>query len=236
MQRMKLNDFRPLFDKITDGKILIGIHNDHMIFAFYRNLTDGKVYAYNNILSSSYVDEEGTKFMETEWDIPTEEVRTDFVNYDMFLAWNRRNIIRFFEDYPGESEDKSNYRLISEELKNDGGKIVKFKNMSYNVMGLLIGATSTDEDYYYLYVDANYKIHSMTCVGGYTVLEDKEIPRNLRKFKDLSREDSKHIRNLLEIRLLRTAEVFLTPIYLKHFSEADLTLFNQYSLLYLKEN
>jgi len=51
---MKLNNFRPLFDKITDGKILIGIHENYMIFAFYRSFEDNKVYYYRNIFSSLF--------------------------------------------------------------------------------------------------------------------------------------------------------------------------------------
>ena len=69
MAKMKLNDFRPLFDKITNGKLLIGIHNDTMIFAFYRSFNDNKIYFYRHIFSSYWVDEEDVTFMDSEWGV-----------------------------------------------------------------------------------------------------------------------------------------------------------------------
>ena len=66
MAKMKLNDYRDRFDEIRDGKVLIGIHDNYMIFAFYRSFKDNKVYFYRNIFSSHWVDED-TPFMGTEW-------------------------------------------------------------------------------------------------------------------------------------------------------------------------
>lgn len=235
---MKLNDFRPLFDKIVDGKILIGIHENYMIFAFYRSFKDNKVYYYRNIFSSYWVDED-TPFMDSEWSVPLEDIRTDIVNYDMFLAWRRRNIIADFKYHYDHPDEKNNFFLIQNKLKKDGGKIVTFDDFkSKDEMGLLIGVTSTDEDYYYQYVDVNYKIHNMTCVGGYKVVDDKDINtiRSLNRLKRLSKEKTKYIMNLLEEKLLKDAEVFFTPIYLPHLTPDDLTLFKQYSLLYLENN
>lgn len=235
---MKLNDFRPLFDKIVDGKILIGIHENYMIFAFYRSFKDNKVYYYRNIFSSYWVDED-TPFMDSEWAVPLEDIRTDIVNYDMFLAWRRRNIIADFKYHYDHPDEKNNFFLIQNKLKKDGGKIVTFDDFkSKDEMGLLIGVTSTDEDYYYQYVDVNYKIHNMTCVGGYKVVDDKDINtiRSLNRLKRLSKEKTKCIMNLLEEKLLKDAEVFFTPIYLPHLTPDDLTLFKQYSLLYLENN
>lgn len=235
---MKLNDFRPLFDKIVDGKILIGIHENYMIFAFYRSFKDNKVYYYRNIFSSYWVDEDAP-FMDSEWAVPLEDIRTDIVNYDMFLAWRRRNIIADFKYHYDHPDEKNNFFLIQNKLKKDGGKIVTFDDFkSKDEMGLLIGVTSTDEDYYYQYVDVNYKIHNMTCVGGYKVVDDKDINtiRSLNRLKRLSKEKTKYIMNLLEEKLLKDAEVFFTPIYLPHLTPDDLTLFKQYSLLYLENN
>ena len=233
---MKLNDFRPLFDKILDGKILIGIHENYMIFAFYRSFEDNKVYYYRNIFSSYWVDED-TPFMDSEWKVDLNDVKTDIVNYDMFLAWKRRNIISDLKYHYDHPDEKSNFFLIQNKLKKDGGKIVAFDDFkSKDEIGLLIGVTSTDEDYYYQYVDVNYKIHNMTCVGGYKVVDDKYIPKNLRKFqKDvITRDNVNRIKAAIWKQFLKNAEVFFTPIYLPHLTQDDLTLFKQYSLLYLE--
>lgn len=232
---MKLNDFRPLFDKITDGKILIGIHNDTMIFAFYRSFKDNKMYFYRNIFSSYWVDEEDVTFMDSEWGVDLNEIKTDIVNYDMFLAWQRRNIISEFKYHYEHPDEECNFFSIKEKLEKDGGKIVTFDDFkSKDEIGLLIGVTSTDEDYYYQYVDSNFKIQNMTCVGGYKVVEDKDIPKNLRKFqKDvITRANVNRIKTAIWKQFLKNAEVFFTPIYLPHLTTDDLTLFKQYSLLY----
>ena len=233
---MKLNDFRHLFKFITDGKILIGVHENYMILAFYRSFKDNKIYLYHNIFSSHWVDEEGTSFMDEEWNIPLEDIKTDIVNYDMFLSWGRRNIISDFQYHYDHPDEKSNFFHIQNRLKQDGGKIVTFSDYKKNEeCGLLIGVTSTDEDYYYQYVDSNYKIQNMTCVGGYKVFDDNDIPNNLKKFKKVSKKDCELIKNEIWQKMLRNAEVFFTPIYLPHLTPDDLTLFNQYSLLYLNK-
>ena len=238
MAKMKLNDFRPLFDKIIDGKILIGIHNDYMIFAFYRSFKDNKVYFYRNIFTSYWVDED-TPFMDSEWEVELSEIKTDIVNYDMFLLWGRRNIITDFKYHYDHPDEKSNFFLIKEKLEKDGGKIVTFDDFkSTNNIGLLIGVASTDEDYYYQYVDSNFKIQNMTCVGGYKVVENKDIPKNLRKFRKdvITRANVNRIKAAIWEQFLKNAEVFFTPIYLPYITPDDLTLFKQNSLLYLENN
>ena len=76
----------------------------------------------------------------------------------------------------------------------------------------------------------------MTCVGGYKIVEDKDIPKNLRKFqKDvITRANVNRIKTAIWKQFLKNAEVFFTPIYLPHLTQDDLTLFKQYSLLYLE--
>lgn len=231
---MKLNDYRERFDEIRDGKILIGIHDNHMIVAFYRSLKDNKVYFYHNAFSSHCVDEDSA-FMEAEWSVDFEEVKTDLVNYDMFLAWKRRNIINEFKYQYDHPDEKSNFFTIKKQLEKDGGKIVTFGDYkSYNKIGLLIGVTSTDEDYYYIYVDGDYNIQSATCVGGYKVVEDNDIPQNLRKFRKvfIGKRTVKRITDTLWKKMLKDAEVFFTPIYLPHLTLDDLTLFRVFSLFY----
>lgn len=238
MAKMKLNDFREQFEKIHDGKILIGIHNDYMIFAFYRSFKDNKVYFYRNIFTSYWVDED-TPFMDSEWEVELSEIKTDIVNYDMFLSWGRRNIITDFKYHYDHPDEESNFFSFKNKLVKDGGKIVTFNDFkTNNEIGLLIGVTSTDEDYYYQYVDANYKIQNMTCVGGYKVVDDKDIPNNLKKFQksNITKKDVKRITNAIWKKLLKNAEVFFTPIYLPYLPKNDLTLFNQYSLLYCPNN
>lgn len=221
---MKLNDFRHLFDNIKDGKILIGIHNHYMVFAFYRSFKDNKVYYYNNIFSSHWVDED-TTFMETEIDIDKNDIITDFINYDMFLAWQRRNIIADIDMIQKEPDSHPNFFLIKKQLERDGGKIVSFAP-NVNETGILIGATSTNEDYYYAFITSEGKMKSMTCVSGYTVADEENFPQF----------GTKTILDKIMNELAARGEVFFTPIYLSNITPEDLTLFKQMSFLYLPKN
>ncbi len=242
MIKFKLSSVRHLFDKIQDGKILIGIHynsdgNEDMLFSFYRSFKDNKVYYYQNIFSTKCVEDDDDElgWMDEEWDINSLNVRTEFVNYDMFLAWQRQTIINQFKYHYNHPNEDINFFLIKKELEKDGGKIVTFSHTS-NVedCGLLIGVTSTDEDYYYQYLDKDFKIQNMTCVGGYKVLKNNEIPHELVHLtRFMSKKKTKEVLDNIMSKFLQDAEVFFTPIYLRGISKDDLTLFRQYSLLYL---
>lgn len=244
MANMKLNDFRHLFDKIQNGKILIGIYvnkegNEDLLFSFFRSYKDNRVYHYHNIFSSYSVDDEpADKWMNDEWSIDLSEVKTHIVNYDMFLSWKRQSIINNFKYHYLHPEEKCNFFTIKDKVAKDGGKIVTFSDYKKeDECGLLIGVVSTDEDYYYKYVDGNLKIQNMTCVGGYKVMNMDDIPQSLNKFKrGVSKRCTRLILNNLKNGMLREAEVFFTPIYLDKMSKDDLTFFKQFSLLYLPEN
>ena len=89
---------------------------------------------------------------------------------------------------------KSNYNLIVNEVNMDGGKYIKFDN---DDIGFLICATSTIEDYYYMYMDKDKNIKMSSCVGGYKVLKSSEIPQNLSVLSYIRKHDKLYIKEII---------------------------------------
>ena len=89
---------------------------------------------------------------------------------------------------------KSNYNIIVNEVNRDGGKYIKFDN---DDIGFLICATSTIEDYYYVYMDKDKNIKMSSCVGGYKVLESSQIPQNLSVLSYIRKHDKMYIKEII---------------------------------------
>ncbi len=89
---------------------------------------------------------------------------------------------------------KSNYNVIVNEVNMDGGKYIKFDN---NDIGFLICATSTIEDYYYVYMDKDKNIKMSSCVGGYEVIKPSEIPQNLAVLSYIRKHDKLYIKEII---------------------------------------
>ena len=85
----------------------------------------------------------------------------------------------------------SNYNIIINEVNKDGGKYIKFDN---DDIGFLICATSTIEDYYYMYMDKDRNIKMSSCVGGYEIIESPETIQNLSVLSYIRKHDKMYIK------------------------------------------
>lgn len=88
-------------------------------------------------------------------------------------------------------DPKSNYNIIVNEVNRDGGKYIKFDN---DDIGFLICATSTIEDYYYMYMDKDRNIKMSSCVGGYEIIESPETIQNLSVLNYIRKHDKMYIK------------------------------------------
>ena len=88
-------------------------------------------------------------------------------------------------------DPKSNYNIIVNEVNRDGGKYIKFDN---DDIGFLICATSTIEDYYYMYMDKDRNIKMSSCVGGYEIIESPETIQNLSVLSYIRKHDKMYIK------------------------------------------
>jgi hypothetical protein len=78
----------------------------------------------------------------------------------------------------------------------------------------LLGAVSSDEDYYYVSIDGDYNIEFDTCVGKFGDVLD-ETPEQLKKFlpENVTKKTSNKVYEALVKRMWREPDVFFTPIY-----------------------
>ena len=168
---------------------------------------------YHNIFTSKkledwYIENNFTK----ELNVNPEDVRYTICSFDMFLAYNRQSIIRGLKRCLDNSDDEysRNFYSIREEVKEAGGKCVKLDD---GTEAYFLGATSTDEDYYYIYIDTEYNISCDSCVGKHAEVLSY-VPKGLKKFVECTEEKvSQKVFDAIVKRMWDEPEVFFTPIY-----------------------
>ena len=106
-------------------------------------------------------------------------------------------------------KDKNNsIHHIMESCRKDGGKIV---DIGLGECGLLVGATATLEDYYWVIIDKDKKIQFETCVGKYKIVDD--VPKDCKFLLDKKNESE--LFNLVIKGVNATMfDIMITPIYI----------------------
>lgn len=92
------------------------------------------------------------------------------------------------------SNETNNAKLIYQKIEKDGGKYVSFGGRGN--YGILVCATSTDEDYYWCFLDKDRNIQFSSCVGGYEILDEDDLPNDLSVLDYLYKHQRKELRNL----------------------------------------
>ena len=211
---MKIRELSPYFDQIVSGKYLIGIKDKTLVLAISRSYKDNKLYLWYNSLIWNELDD---FYLDNEVydNISLDERDIDIVSYDMFNAWIRRSVVRGIIEERN-SKETNNLKHITAEVEKSGGRIIAFtyggEEIREEDCGLLIGAVSSDDDYYYIYADTNCDIHFMTCVSGFQELRFGQIPQSLRKFAKggVSRTAAKQIYTNLIHAFTGSCEVMFT--------------------------
>ena len=93
----------------------------------------------------------------------------DREGYVQFMKDNLKDSVEQILKFPG--DDSDTYSIMKKEIEEYGGKIVSFDT---NDDGLLVGATITDEDLYWIYVDKDFKVHLSSAVAGFKVIENPD--------------------------------------------------------------
>lgn len=219
---MKVIDFKEQYTKIKPGEYFVALDGDQWFVCIGRSLKNNKLLSYYNIFTSNEVDEEYEQRVFThELNVQPENVHTLVCSYDLFLAYNRHSIVKSLQhclDHP-DDEHSRNFYSIRKKVQENGGKCVK--TLEGDEVYFL-GATSTDEDYYYIYVDADYNITCSSCVGTFgTVLN--HIPKKLKKFYSREPQVYEHVSQKLfdhiMMRLYGEPEVFFTDIHYDFFEK-----------------
>lgn len=75
------------------------------------------------------------------------------------------------------SHPKGNLADIIKETNENMFQPICFQGIEY---GILVGCSTTMEDYYWVYLNPDEKLRFSSCVGGFSRLSENEIPDNLR--------------------------------------------------------
>lgn len=125
--------------------------------------------------------------------------------------WKNYNQIVYDGIIRAEQNPDDNIHLIRKEAKEDGGKYIKF----FDEYGVLVGASVTIEDYYWVYIDSDRKLCFSSCVGKYEVVEEDELPPKMSVLVYLMEHDRKSLRELVDNKISEYKfDKLITDIYI----------------------
>ena len=108
------------------------------------------------------------------------------------------------------SDQDNNLKLIKRELENKyGGSFISFHN-SQPVY--CICAVDSEDDYYWVGINKDYKLKYFTCCGNPTIL--KKIPEELYTFNLELKDDPESILKIINEELSKVSDFPFTDIYL----------------------
>lgn len=167
------------WDKSTENKdrpYLVVTYNHNYYCHYFKR--DDKWFEFNNAFNVIELSDNNEasflKFLDERY--PTRLLWVDEVTLKIIRRVTLQRQINELRN----SKETSNFKLIVEELKNDCGKIITFANDGIPL--LLICAVTTEEDYYYVGIDKNMKLHYESCVGKYNIVNNKEIIQEMKKW------------------------------------------------------
>lgn len=176
-------------EKVTDNSrpflVVCILHNDNYdYFCYYDKSEDGLWYENYDIFTDFLITDNDGNFNDK-----TKILRYLSIESEIRLKWMnkfelinlKRDTIRRQIDEARNSETVNNLKLLTKELSLDCGKIVTFSNNGIPM--LLVCALASDEDYYYLAVDKDFKIHYESCVGKYHLVTDEECISEMKKWQ-----------------------------------------------------
>lgn len=122
----------------------------------------------------------------------------------------RRRLNREFLNSKLESPNSNNAKLIIEEAKTLCGCYGDYYGCS---CGYVLGATCGHDDYYWLYIDKNLKIHYSSCVGNPSPL-DKMPGVDYSVLDYVIHNDPESIIDKIRDSFKICDDVMMTPVYI----------------------
>lgn len=199
------------FQLMKDNQYLAIIDQEGIIKASFIKM-GGKIYEYFDIFTIKCLDDY------KEFAYPLSFLFRNEPNAKTYIyhicdeyEWNERlkaNNLKWAKEKLDEDGD-NNTKLIYKDILKDGGKFVSFGSLP-NDVGLLVCAVSSDEDYYWVYIETNLKVHLSSCVGGYEIIEGNEVEFNILKHLIENDPESLYLRILENFK--GTSDAIFTPI------------------------
>lgn len=128
------------------------------------------------------------------------------------MKQHTKDLIKKHIDSQLANKTENNMQLIKKEIEKKRGGY--FELFSGGDIGYIVGASSTLEDYYYVYIDKSNKICFQSCVGKIKYI-GKNMPNNDFSVVDwLIKHDPKSLVIKIKNVLQRNPDVLFTSIYL----------------------
>ena len=164
---MCIRDFQEQYSKLNPGEFFIVLFHKTMVMCVYR--IDERIILWDSYMHSTDITSGKNKKLDIQWSdsLTPDTVKTVVTDYYGFVGISRVGIIDGVREHIDDPE--SNIWKIRKDITEDALKLVRF---SGNECGILLCATSTDDDYYYTYINEEMKIRQSSCVGKYETLSD----------------------------------------------------------------
>lgn len=199
------------FQLMKDNQYLAIIDQEGIIKASFIKM-NGKIYEYFDIFTIKCLDDYKEFAYSLSFLFRDEpNAKTYIYHICDEYEWNERlkaNNLKWAKEELDEDGD-NNTKLIYKDILKDGGKFVSFGSLP-NDVGLLVCAVSSDEDYYWVYIETNLKVHLSSCVGGYEIIEGNEVEFNILKHLIENDPESLYLRILENFK--GTSDAIFTPI------------------------
>ena len=213
---MCIKDYQEQYSKLKQGEFLIALFNETIVMCVYR--IDDRIILWDSYMHSTDITSGKNNKLNIQWsdNLTPDTVKTVVTDYYGFVGISRKAIINGVREHIDDPE--SNIWKIRREIKEDALKLVSFSGKDN---GILLCATSTDDDYYYMYIDEGMSIRQSSCVGKYETVSDvpalEEFAREYFNIsKDATYEDIEQIvYEKVVMRLWTGPEVIVTSLPLE---------------------
>lgn len=112
------------------------------------------------------------------------------------------------------SSKDNNIILIKKFVDKNGGKYILTPS---NEVAYLVGASSTNEDYYYVVINKNLKVEFITCVAHIEVIDIKDLESNDFYILDyIIKNNPEHLVDIVKNTLNETIDVLFSGIYINN--------------------
>lgn len=199
------------FQLMKDGQYLAIIDQKGIVRAsFFKK--EGKLYEYFDIFTVKSLDDYKEFAYPLSFLFRNEPLAKTYTyvicDQNQWSEQIKANNLKWAKDKLDEDGD-NNAKLIYKDILKDGGKFVSFGSR-FNNGGLLVCAVSSDEDYYWAYIESNLKIHLSSCVGGYDIIDGDEVEFNILNY--LIENDPESLYQRVLERFKGTSDAIFTPV------------------------
>jgi hypothetical protein len=254
--------YKDHYKDFMPGEILIGTTTYHdelmnenrmlFLFAIGRKKTNGRFFEYYNhfstrefsldpnekdeelrlyrplSLNKDYVQPKNVQLIRGTYQTLCAIIRHDIINGFQQKYYFMKKGLTDYEDY------YKNFQIIQQEIRDNYGNFFRVDDK----IGYLLYATSTDEDYYFVYITEDFSIQCMTAVGGYEFVPREKAPKKLQKmfYDDIKPETQLRVQEAILHSLIGSAEVIFSQINWEFADKYFLSLLRTAGILYNKED